>query len=226
MINVIKNIFLYTLVAASVLVFAQQKATGVGYGLTKDAAVEQAKRDAVEQGLGAYRTSTTTVTATFVASSTGVTQYYDLQYKIGSGGTWANLVDGQAIAAGETKTHTSPSVSDGSTIYFQYRIGDSNPSSGSYGTTGTGSGTLSSQTIDCSQPVTLTVSQSLGTCSAAGGTRTSTLSIAREIAFDPAGIELGVPTAILTSSVPEPDPPAVKINFFTLDEAPSPMLTE
>ena len=63
MINVIKNIFLYTLIAASVLVFAQQKATGVGYGLTKDAAVEQAKRDAVEQGLGAYMTSTTTVTA-------------------------------------------------------------------------------------------------------------------------------------------------------------------
>ena len=27
---------------------------GVGYGLTKDAAIEQAKRDAVEVGLGAY----------------------------------------------------------------------------------------------------------------------------------------------------------------------------
>ena len=27
---------------------------GVGYGLTKDAAIEQAKRDAVEIGLGAY----------------------------------------------------------------------------------------------------------------------------------------------------------------------------
>ena len=54
MINVIKNIFLYALIAALALVFAQQKATGVGYGLTKDAAVEQAKRDAVEQGLGAY----------------------------------------------------------------------------------------------------------------------------------------------------------------------------
>ena len=38
----------------------------MGYGLTKDAAVEQAKRDAVEQGLGAYMTSTTTVTATSI----------------------------------------------------------------------------------------------------------------------------------------------------------------
>ena len=46
-------------------------------------------------------------------------------------------------------------------------------------------------------------------------TTSSTLSIERETAFDPAGIELGVPTAKLTSSVPEPDPPAVKINFFT-----------
>ena len=35
--------------------FAQsQTAKGIGYGLTKDAAIEQAKRDAVENGLGAY----------------------------------------------------------------------------------------------------------------------------------------------------------------------------
>ena len=44
----------------------QQSATGVGYGLTRDAAIEQAKRDAVEQGLGAYMTSTTTLTATSI----------------------------------------------------------------------------------------------------------------------------------------------------------------
>ena len=37
---------------------------GVGYGLTKDAAIEQAKRDAVEVGLGAYISSETMVTAT------------------------------------------------------------------------------------------------------------------------------------------------------------------
>ena len=37
---------------------------GVGYGLTKDAAIEQAKRDAVEVGLGAYISSETVVTAT------------------------------------------------------------------------------------------------------------------------------------------------------------------
>ena len=66
MVNKIKNIALYLLIASFGLVFAQQKATGVGYGLTKDAAIEQAKRDAVEQGLGAYMTSTTTVTATSI----------------------------------------------------------------------------------------------------------------------------------------------------------------
>ena len=66
MLNNIKNIALYILIASFGLIFAQQKATGVGYGLTKDAAVEQAKRDAVEQGLGAYMTSTTTVTATSI----------------------------------------------------------------------------------------------------------------------------------------------------------------
>ena len=37
---------------------------GIGYGLTKDAAIEQAKRDAVEVGLGAYISSETVVTAT------------------------------------------------------------------------------------------------------------------------------------------------------------------
>ena len=37
---------------------------GLGYGLTKDAAIEQAKRDAVEIGLGAYISSETVVTAT------------------------------------------------------------------------------------------------------------------------------------------------------------------
>ena len=66
MINKIKNILLCMIIASTTIVFAQQKATGVGYGLTKDAAIEQAKRDAVEQGLGAYMTSTTTVTATSI----------------------------------------------------------------------------------------------------------------------------------------------------------------
>ena len=65
-VNMIRNILMYILVVSLGVLVAQQKATGVGYGLTKDAAIEQAKRDAVEQGLGAYMTSTTTVTATSI----------------------------------------------------------------------------------------------------------------------------------------------------------------
>ena len=42
---------------------------GIGYGLTKDAAIEQAKRDAVEVGLGAYISSETVVTATSLSDN-------------------------------------------------------------------------------------------------------------------------------------------------------------
>ncbi|MBT3217323.1 MAG: hypothetical protein HN647_02375 [Candidatus Marinimicrobia bacterium] len=41
-----------------------QTAKGTGYGQTKDAAIDQAKRDAVEVGLGAFISSETEVTAT------------------------------------------------------------------------------------------------------------------------------------------------------------------
>lgn len=43
--------------------------TGTGYGLTKEAATEQAKRDAVENGLGAYISSETVVTATSLSDN-------------------------------------------------------------------------------------------------------------------------------------------------------------
>ena len=43
--------------------------TGTGYGLTKDAAIEQAKRDAVEKGLGAYISSETVVTETSLSDN-------------------------------------------------------------------------------------------------------------------------------------------------------------
>ena len=46
-----------------------QTAQGVGYGQTKDAAIEQAKRDAVEVGLGAFISSETVVTATSLSDN-------------------------------------------------------------------------------------------------------------------------------------------------------------
>ena len=106
---------------------------------------------------------TATVTITFVGSSGADTQYYDLQYKVDSG-SWTNIVDGESITNGETNTHTSVAVSHGSTISFQYRIGDSNPSSGAYRTTGTSSGTLTARAINCADP-TFTTSLASGTCS-------------------------------------------------------------
>ena len=54
----------FTLLLALSLTLYANTIEGVGYGLTKDAAIEQAKRDAVEIGLGAYISSETVVTAT------------------------------------------------------------------------------------------------------------------------------------------------------------------
>ncbi len=67
-----KKYFLVILVcflAAEVLLSQSQTAQGIGYGLTKDAAIEQAKRDAVENGLGAYISSETVVTATSLSDN-------------------------------------------------------------------------------------------------------------------------------------------------------------
>ena len=79
---------------------------------------------------------TATTTVTFVGSASGNTQYYDLQRRE-DGGSWSDVVNGESIAAGETNTHTSSAFNDGTLVEWQYRIGDSNPSSGSYTTTGT-----------------------------------------------------------------------------------------
>lgn len=56
-------------VPMEVLLSQSQTAKGIGYGLTKDAAIEQAKRDAVENGLGAYISSETVVTATSLSDN-------------------------------------------------------------------------------------------------------------------------------------------------------------
>ena len=105
---------------------------------------------------------TATTTVTFVGSASGNTQYYDLQRRE-DGGSWSDVVNGESIAAGETNTHTSSAFNDGTLVEWQYRIGDSNPSSGSYTTTGTGSGTLTQRTIDCD--ITFTITTSINSCS-------------------------------------------------------------
>ena len=65
----IYRIIVTCLVPLTLLLAQAQTAQGVGYGLTKDAAIEQAKRDAVENGLGAYISSETVVTATSLSDN-------------------------------------------------------------------------------------------------------------------------------------------------------------
>ncbi|MFQ6678287.1 MAG: hypothetical protein ACE5D0_08195 [Fidelibacterota bacterium] len=65
----IKAIGLVFLVSISILWPQSQTAQGTGYGQTKDAAIEQAKRDAVEVGLGAFISSETVVTATSLSDN-------------------------------------------------------------------------------------------------------------------------------------------------------------
>ncbi len=55
---------IFLLLFMSIIWAQAQTAQGTGYGQTKDAAIEQAKRDAVEVGLGAFISSETVVTAT------------------------------------------------------------------------------------------------------------------------------------------------------------------
>ena len=84
-----------------------------------------------------------------ITNGTNETQVFDVQYKIGSGGTWQDLQDGNSISSSSTETYTLSSAQTHDTqVYFQYRYATSNPSSGSYTSTD-GSGNTLSATVDC-----------------------------------------------------------------------------
>mgnify|MGYP001261622516 CR=1 FL=1 len=78
-----------------------QVAVGKGYGLTKDAAIEQAKRDAVEMGLGAYLSSETVVTTTALhdniySKSQGFVKTFNIiSEKKGPDGLWEIDIEAQ-----------------------------------------------------------------------------------------------------------------------------------
>ncbi|MBC8323337.1 MAG: hypothetical protein H8E70_07200 [Candidatus Marinimicrobia bacterium] len=78
-----------------------QTAQGVGYGQTKDAAIEQAKRDAVEVGLGAFISSETVVTATSLSDNIySKAQGFIKTFKIvseskGPDGLWEITIDAE-----------------------------------------------------------------------------------------------------------------------------------
>lgn len=77
---------------------------GIGYGLTKDAAIEQAKRDAVEVGLGAYISSETVVTATSLSDNIySKAQGFVKTYKVvneskGPDGNWEVTISAEVTA--------------------------------------------------------------------------------------------------------------------------------
>jgi len=79
----------------------EQTAQGTGYGLTKDAAIEQAKRDAVEVGLGAFISSETIVTATSLSDNIySKAQGFIKTFKIvsesqGPDGLWEITIDAE-----------------------------------------------------------------------------------------------------------------------------------
>ena len=129
------------------------------------------------QSLGTCSTGGGTKTSTLsLANSSGSTAYVTAEYKIDSGSysvhgsAQASSSGDLSISNGNTETLTA-TVPHGSTITWRYKSSD---------TTGDWDGisyqTLSaSSTVDCDPEAT--VSQSLGSCSAASGSKTSTLSI-------------------------------------------------
>ncbi len=98
----IMKTLLFLKLAISGLMWGQvQTASGTGYGLTKDAAIEQAKRDAVEVGLGAYISSSTTVTATSIedniySKAQGFVKTFEVvSENKGPDGNWEIVIEAQ-----------------------------------------------------------------------------------------------------------------------------------
>ena len=129
------------------------------------------------QSLGTCSTGGGTKTSTLsLANSSGSTAYVTVEYSTNGGSSWTVHTDAQeadnlSISNGATNTSLTATVSHGSAITWRYK---SSNTSGSW--TGLSYTTISaSSTVDCDPEAT--VSQSLGSCSAASGSKTSTLSI-------------------------------------------------
>ena len=133
---------------------------------------------AVDAGTCSGTSSTPKVTIT---NGTNETKVVDVQYKIGSSGTWEDLADGSSISAGSFTIFTLGSAQAHNTeVYFQFRFDTSNPSSGSYITTqntdGAGAGSTLLATVDCENVDPSATESFTSTCSAGARTNTLTLS--------------------------------------------------
>ena len=119
---------------------------------------------ATEGGSCATGSSTPKITITNGKAST---QYFDIQYSTNGGVSWTTLQDGASISASSNDEFSLPSsVTDGTTVSFQYRYDTSNPSSGSYTA-------ADSVTIDCPYINPAATQSFTTTCSA--GARTNSL---------------------------------------------------
>ena len=100
--------------------------------------------------------STPSVTLTNTGT---VNAYFDVQYKIGSSGTWITFIDGELVVSGTPETISMPTtVANAQTVYFQYIVADANPTATSGFTSAT------SRTIDCKTYTGTITATSNGTC--------------------------------------------------------------
>jgi LPXTG-motif cell wall-anchored protein len=100
--------------------------------------------------------STPTVTLT----STGtVNAYFDVQYKIGTSGTWTTFINGELVVAGTPETISLPTtVSNAQTVYFQYIVADADPTATS------GFVSATSRTISCKTYTGTITATASGSC--------------------------------------------------------------
>ncbi len=131
------------------------------------------------QSLGTCSTGGGTKTSTLsLANSSGSTAYVTVEYSTNGGTSWtvhtdAEEADNLSISDGATNTSLTATVSHGSSIQWRYK--SSNTSDNWTGLSYVTDSDMNSSTVDCDPEAT--VSQSLGSCSAASGSKTSTLSI-------------------------------------------------
>ena len=113
----------------------------------------------------------------YITNSSGSTAYVTVEYKLivvpGLYIQDAEEADNLTITNGETNTSLTASVPDGSSIQWRYKSSDT---SGDWsGLSYVTDSDMNSSTVVCSNPVSFSISQALGTCS--GGSNTSTLTI-------------------------------------------------
>ena len=141
--------------------------TGTGSGTLTQRTIDCDITFTITTSINSCSSGAATVSIEFAASAAGNTQYFDVEWSTDQS-SWTSLVDGGDLTAGDTDTYTTTAVNDGVTVYFHYRHGDSNPSSGSWLTTN-----VTNRTIDCD--IVLTATTSLNTCS--NGTNTGTITL-------------------------------------------------